>query len=54
MIDVGSVDSVQESQRLWLLSGRLFKRESTADLVGEWTALEKRIDGSSEGEWTDL
>ena len=28
-------------------------RES-AVLVGEWTALQKRVDGGSEGEWTAL
>ena len=54
MIDVGSVDSVQESQRLWLLRGQLFKRESTAALVGEWMALQKRVDSGSEGDWTIL
>ena len=54
MIDVGSVDSVRESQRLWLLSGRLFEGESIAALVGEWTALRKRVDGGSESEWTAL
>ena len=54
MIDVGTVDSVQESQRLWLLSGRLFERESTAACVGEWTALQKRVDSSLEGEWKAL
>ena len=54
MIDVESVDSVQESQRLWLLSGWFFKRESTAALVGEWAALRKRVDSSSKDEWTAL
>ena len=54
MIDVGSVDSVREIQRLWLLSGRLFEGGSTAALVGEWAALRKRVDGGSEGEWTAL
>ena len=54
MIDVGSVDSVQESQRRWLLSGRLCEREWTAALVGEWTALQKRVDGGLEDEWAAL
>ncbi len=54
MIDVGSVDSVRKIRRLWLLSRRLFKGESTVALVGEWTALRKRVDGGSEGEWTAL
>jgi hypothetical protein len=54
MIDMGSVDSVRESWRLWLLSRRFFKGESTVALVGEWTALRKRVDGGSEGEWTAL
>ena len=36
------------------MSGRLFERETTAALVGEWTALQKRVNGGSEGEWTAL
>ncbi len=53
MVEVGAVNSVRESQRL-LLSGRLVEGESIAALVGEWTALRKRVDGGSEGEWTAL
>ena len=36
------------------VSGRLFKRETTAALVGEWAALWKRDDGGLKGEWTAL
>ena len=36
------------------VSGRLFKRETTAALVGEWVALWKRVNSSSEGEWMAL
>ena len=36
------------------VSGQLFKRETTAALVGEWTALQKRVDRGLEGEWTAL
>ena len=43
-----------DSQRLWFLSGRLFERESTAALVGEWSALQKRVNGGSESECTAL
>ena len=42
--------SKERQQQLWLLSGRLFKRETTAALVGEWTTLQKKDDSSSEGE----
>ena len=48
MIEVGTVDSVQESQWLWLLSGRLFKGESTEAQEDEWTAPQKRADIGSE------
>jgi hypothetical protein len=41
-------------QWLWLASGRLFGRESTAALNGEWTALRKRVDSGSGCEWTTL
>ncbi len=54
MIDVGSIDLVRKSQRLWFLSRRLFEGELTVALVGEWMALQKRVDGGSEGEWTAL
>ena len=62
MVDVGTVESIRESQQLrsaserlferestaaLVVSGRLFERESSAALVFEWTALWKRVGSGS-------
>ncbi len=54
MIDMGSVNLVRESQQLWLLSGRLFERESAAALQVSGRLFERELTAAQEDEWTAL
>ena len=54
LVEMEAVNFYRRESVALKVSGRLFKRESPAALVVEWTALRKRVDSGSVGEWKSL